>query len=334
MVPVAEVPPQNIDPWINVITRLLTDRDHWQDLAGRARKAALDYAAHLNVIPFESFLFELLRRHKKSAPVAVAPMSEEKRKLLALRLKQRSTRRPEWFSGLDEIQPGKLALFCFPYAGGGTMVYRSWRDALPETAIVATRLPGRESRLGEPPVESMEALVEILAPELLPHLREPFAFFGHSMGAILAFEVIRWLRERGHPKPIALHVSAARAPQYRLNHQPGPEPDEQSFMGELRRLEGTPRDVLDNPELMRLALPALRVDANLYRKYVYHPGDPLPLPIHAYGGLSDPSIQREHLDRWREQTTREFSIRQFEGGHFYIQHAQAEFLAVLRQKLI
>jgi surfactin synthase thioesterase subunit len=76
------------------------------------------------------------------------------------------------------------------------------------------------------------------------------------------------------------------------------------------------------------------VDANLYRKYVYHPGNPLPLPIHAYGGLSDPNIQREHLDRWREQTTREFSIRQFEGGHFYIQHAQAEFLAVLRQKLV
>jgi surfactin synthase thioesterase subunit/glycosyltransferase involved in cell wall biosynthesis len=334
MVPVAEVPPQNIDPWVDVIKRLITDRNHWQDLARRARAAALDYAAHLNVIPFESFLFELLRRHKKSAPVPVAPMSEEKRKLLALRLKQRSTKRPEWFSGLDDTQPGKLTLFCFPYAGGGTMMYRSWRDALPETAIVATRLPGRESRLGEPPIETMEALVETLAPELLPHLREPFAFFGHSMGAILAFELVRWLRKRSHPIPMALHVSAARAPQYRLNHQPGPEPDEQSFMEQLRRLEGTPRDVLDNPELMRLALPALRVDANLYRKYVYHPGNPLPLPIHAYGGLSDPNIQREHLDRWREQTTREFSIRQFEGGHFYIQHAQAEFLAVLRQKLV
>ena len=85
---------------------------------------------------------------------------------------------------------------------------------------------------------------------------------------------------------------------------------------------------------MRLALPAQRVDANLIESTLYHPGEPLPLPIHAYGGLSDPNIQREHLDRWREQTTRKFSVQQFEGGHFYIQHAQAEFLAALRQKLI
>ena len=201
MVPVAEVPPQNIEPWIKAVSRLTTDRGHWQDLARRSRAAALDYAAHLNVLPFENFLFELVRRHKKSAPVAVAPMSEEKRKLLALRLKQRSAKKPEWFSGLDEIQAGRLTLFCFPYAGGGTMMYRGWREALPEIAIVAARLPGRESRLGEPPIESMPALVEALGPELLPHLHEPFAFFGHSMGAILAFELVRWLRKGGYPIP-------------------------------------------------------------------------------------------------------------------------------------
>src|SRR5438034_1259052 len=82
------------------------------------------------------------------------------------------------------------------------------------------------------------------------------------------------------------------------------------------RLEGMPRDVLEDPELMRLALPALRADANLYRKYVYEPGDPLPVPIHAYGGKSDPNVRVEHLERWREQTTSAFSLHQFEGGHF------------------
>jgi surfactin synthase thioesterase subunit len=333
MVPVAEVPPQNLDPWVKTVRRLATDRDHWQDLARRSRAAALDYAANLNVLPFESFLLSLLGRHKKSAPVAAAPMSEEKRKLLALRLKQRSAKKPEWFAGLEDMRSGKLTLFCFPYAGGGTMAYRGWREALPDTVIVAARLPGRESRLGEPPVESMDPLVETLGVELLPHLREPFAFFGHSMGAILAFELIRWLRERGQVLPVALHASAARAPQYRLNHQPSPEPEEEAFLEELKRLEGMPRDVLENPELMRLALPALRADTNLYRKYVYQPGEPLPLPIHTYGGSSDPGIQREHLENWRRQTTTAFSVRQFEGGHFYLQHAQGEFLAALRQRL-
>jgi medium-chain acyl-[acyl-carrier-protein] hydrolase len=134
--------------------------------------------------------------------------------------------------------------------------------------------------------------------------------------------------------PGSLHVSAARAPQFRLNHKPGPEPDESTFLEELRRLEGMPRDVLDNPELMSVVLPALRADANLYREYVYQPGDALPVALHAYGGTSDPNIQRDHLDRWSEQTVKQFSIRQFEGGHFFIQSAQARFLQALHANLI
>ena len=333
MVPVADVPPQNIDPWVKVVERLVTDREHWHDLARQSRQAALNYAANLNVLPFEAFLEELTRKPKKSAPVAAPPMSEDKRKLLTLRLKQRSAKKPEWFAGLADISPEKVTLFCFPYAGGGTMAYRNWRDALPGAAVIATRLPGRESRLGEPPLTSLQSLVEIVGSEIVPHLREPFAFFGHSMGAIIAFELTRWLRANNRAMPGSLHVSAARAPQFRLNHKPGPEPDETAFLDELRRLEGMPRDVLDNPELMSVVLPALRADANLYREYVYQPGDPLPVPIHAYGGASDPNVHRDHLERWREQTTSQFSMQQFEGGHFFIQSAQARFLQTLNTKL-
>jgi medium-chain acyl-[acyl-carrier-protein] hydrolase len=270
MVPVAEVPPQDIEPWVKTVERIVNDREHWSALAQQSRAKALEYAANLDVSPFESLLTEIARRPKKSAPVAISPMSEEKRKLLALRLKQKAARKPEWFSGLGDMQSCGRVLFCFPYAGGGTMVYRAWRHALPDTAVIAIRLPGRESRLGEPPIGSMAILVETLGMEILPHLRQPFAFLGHSMGAIVAFELTRWLRSNGHALPKALHVSAARAPQYRLHHKPDPEPDEQSFVNELRRLEGMPREILDNPELMRIALPALRADAALYRQYVYH----------------------------------------------------------------
>ncbi len=333
MVPVAEVPPQNVEPWVKVVDRLVKDREHWQDLAAQSRKAALKYAANLNVLPFEAFLEELTRRPKKSAPVTAAPMSDDKRKLLALRLKQRAVKKPEWFSGLGDVHDDRPTLFCFPYAGGGTMVYRGWREALPKVAIVAVRLPGRESRLGEPPIESMSSLVESLAQEILPNLSRSFEFFGHSMGAIVAYELTRWLRSNGHALPNALHVSAARAPQYRLNHTPGPEPDEHTFLEELRRLEGMPRDVLDNPELMRVALPALRADASLYRQYVYTPADRLSIPIHAYGGVSDPTIRREHLERWRENTTASFSLQEFEGGHFFMQSSQGEFLQAIRGNL-
>ena len=141
MVPVAEVPPQDVTPWIGALRRLETDREHWQDIACQSRRAALDYARNLNVIPFEQFLMEVTASHKKASPIAAAPMSDDKRKLLALRLKQKSTRKPNWFSGAEDIASGKLTLFCFPYAGGGTMGYRGWHDALPDTAVVATRLP-------------------------------------------------------------------------------------------------------------------------------------------------------------------------------------------------
>ena len=333
MVPVAEVPAQDVKPWAEVVKRLVTDRDHWEDLARQSRRAALDYAANLNVLPFEAYLEDVIRRPKKSAPVAAGPMSEEKRKLLALRLKQRAAKKPEWFSGLADMQPRKLTLFCFPYAGGGTMMYRNWRDTLLNSAIVAIRLPGRESRLGEAPIGSMSVLVEALGAEILPHLKEPFAFFGHSMGAIIAFELTRWLAARGQPLPCALHVSAARAPQFRLNHVPGPEPDEAAFLEELRRLEGMPRDILDNPELMRVAIPTLQADARLYRHYVYSPGPPLPVPIHATGGFTDANITRDHLDRWREQTTSAFTLRQFQGGHFYLQSEESGFLTALYSNL-
>lgn len=333
MVPVAEVPPQNIDPWVQVVDRLVKDQDHWQDLSQRSRNAALDYAANLNVLPFEGFLEELRRRPKKPAPIIAAPLSEDKRKLLALRLKQRAVKKPEWFAGLEDKQPGKMTLFCFPYAGGGTNVYRSWREDLPDVAVIAARLPGRESRLSEAPMVSMKGLVETLGQEILPHLTLPFAFFGHSMGAIIAFELTRWLRSQGYALPQALLVSAARAPQYRRNHKPGPEPTDQQFLEELRRLEGMPREVLENANLMRVALPALRADAKLYREYVYESGEPLAVPIHVYGGFSDPNVSFEHLAAWREQTTASCEISQFDGGHFYLQSSQSALLQKLREAL-
>lgn len=321
MVPVAEVPPQNVEPWVDVIRRLVTDRDHWTDVARRSRGAALQYAADLNVLPFERLLLELVNRPKQALPEAPAAMSDEKRKLLAMRLKQRGAKKPEWFLGLNEMAAGKRTLFCFPYAGGGARMYRAWQTEMPEVAVVAVRLP-------DPGFQTMDSLIEALAAEIQPYLQPPFAFFGHSMGAVIAFELAR----RG-VLPQALHVSAARAPQFRLNHKPGPEPSEAEFLDELRRLQGMPAEVLENAELMRLALPGLRADASLYRKYVYSPGDPLPAPIHVYGGTDDPNISREHLQRWREQTTADFSLDLFAGGHFYLQTAQAEFLQQLRSRL-
>jgi surfactin synthase thioesterase subunit len=339
MVPVAEVPEQNVEPWERILRRLVTEPAHWEEIAAASRRAALEYAANLNVVPFEHALEETIRKPKKQAAAGAKPaLSEEKKKLLALRLKQRSAGAKAdthaWFPGIEEAEEGRAKLFCFPWAGGGALPYRAWREALSGTAaVVAVRLPGRESRAGEAPIERMEALVEALMEQMRPHTGGAYSFFGHSMGAGISFELARALRREGLPMPRSLHVSGARAPQYRLNHVAPPEPTLRDFIEELRRLEGFPPSVLNNPELLKLALPALLGDVRLYRQYSYRAEAPLDVPLFAYGGEADPNVTREHLQAWSAQTSRTFRWAEFRGGHFYVEPSQAALLAALQADL-
>lgn len=336
MVPIAEVPPQNVRPWVDALRRLITDRSHWEEIASASRRAALEYAADLNILPFEAYLQSLVRAPKKETTAAARPaFSDEKRRLLAMRLKQRSaSARDEtnsWFPGIENAPPGRLRLFCLPWAGGGALAYRAWREPLSEVAVVCpVRLPGRESRAHEAGFEQMDQLIAALKHAIVPFLGQPFAFFGHSMGAGIAFELTRALRRERQPLPGSLHVSGARAPQMRRNWHPGPEPSLRDFIEELRRLEGFPPSILANPELMRLALPALLCDARLYRNYTYSDEPPLPVPITAYGGDADPNVTSDHLEAWQEQTAARFARHEFKGGHFYLEAAQSALLAALR----
>jgi surfactin synthase thioesterase subunit/glycosyltransferase involved in cell wall biosynthesis len=328
MAPVAEVPEQDVDPWQIALERLLTNREHYDRLSRESRAAALEYARNLSVVPFEKYLETILRSPKK--PVTPAPtastLSPEKRKLLALRLQQKS-----WFPYL-ESQPGKPRLFCFPYAGAGALAYRSWIAPLsPAVSVCPVRLPGRETRINEEPLQSMPALVKALEAVITPYLDHPFAFFGHSMGAPIAFELARSLRRHGKTLPAALYVSGARAPQFRLNWTPPPAPDDRELLEQLRRLDGIPSEVLADPEVMKYALPVLRADTALFRNYVYTAEPPVPIPIFAYGGRSDPNVSTEQVEAWREQTTAAFVRREFEGGHFFINSASKEFLRTLLQ---
>lgn len=340
MVPVAEVPPQDVEPWHKVLARLATDEAHWTELASASRKAALEYAENLNVVPFEGVLEGLLKKPKRQAPVAAArpALSDDRKRLLALRLRQHTAAaRPDsnvWLPGIEEAAAGKLKLFCLPWAGGGALPYRAWRDKLAGVAaVVPVRLPGRETRATEEPLVRMGPLVDALVKELRPFLDEPFAFFGHSMGAGISFEVTRALRRGGLPMPVSLHVSGARAPQYRLNHVAPLEPSMRDFIEELRRLEGFPPSVLNNPELLKLALPSLLSDARLYRHYSYEPEAPLGVPVFAYGGEADPNVTADHMQAWSQQTTALFRRTEFKGGHFYLEAAQAALLAALKADL-
>jgi surfactin synthase thioesterase subunit/glycosyltransferase involved in cell wall biosynthesis len=330
MVPVAEVPAQDAAPWREALARLLGDRAHYEEIARQSRRAALEYAKQLDAGQFEKLLLGGTKNGVRVPAPATRPilenLSPEKRKLLALRLRKQSGP-AAWFPNVAGSAAPRL--FCFPHAGGGA----GQPLALSGWTAVPVRLPGRESRLAEAPFERMGPLVAALAGQIDGYLDQPFAFFGHSMGAVVAFELARELRRRSRPLPRMLIVSGARAPQFRRHHVPPTAPSREAFVEELRRLEGIPPEVLGDAALMRAILPALEADAALYRNYIYAEGPPLSIPVRAYGGADDPNVRREHLDGWREQTTASFAVRVFPGGHFYTTTAREAFLEALERDL-
>jgi medium-chain acyl-[acyl-carrier-protein] hydrolase len=223
-----------------------------------------------------------------------------------------------------EVNPrARLRLFCFPYAGGGASAYRGWAAALPaDVEVCPVQLPGRESRLREPAFSRPEPLIIALADALQAHLDLPFAFFGHSMGALLSFEIARELRRRGGSLPLHLFLSGRRAPQVPSREEDIHDLPEPEFVARLRELNGTPEEVLQHSELMRLLVPVLRADFAVNETYVYQPGEPLEMSISVFGGLADAEVTRDDLEGWREQTRGVFRLRMLPGDHFFLHGAR------------
>jgi medium-chain acyl-[acyl-carrier-protein] hydrolase len=171
--------------------------------------------------------------------------------------------------------------------------------------------------LREAPFTRLEPLVAELA-ERLPFAELPFAFFGHSMGALVAFELARELVRRGGPVPLHLFASGRRAPRVPEREEPIHDLPEPRFTARLRELNGTPEEVLAHPELMDLLVPLLRADFTLHETYVYAPGEPLAIGVTALGGMADPEVSRADLEPWRDETRGLFRLRMFPGDHFFL----------------
>ncbi|MDH0896154.1 MULTISPECIES: alpha/beta fold hydrolase [unclassified Pseudomonas] len=229
----------------------------------------------------------------------------------------------------------KLNLFCLPYSGASAMVYSRWRRSLPDWLEVRpVELPGRGARLGEPLQTDMHALARQLAGELAPRLGQPYALFGHSLGALLAFEIAHALRDRGCSAPLALLASGTAAPTRREDYEKDysqPKSDVE-LVAELRDLQGTPEEVLANEELMGLTLPILRADFLMCGRYQYRQRPRLELPIHVLGGKEDKSSM-EQLLAWQDETATGFSLDMIAGGHFFIHEHESRVLKLIRSNL-
>jgi medium-chain acyl-[acyl-carrier-protein] hydrolase len=224
-----------------------------------------------------------------------------------------------------------MRLFCFPYAGAGASIYFSWARAMPDfpLEICSIQLPGRENRLKEPLFLSLPPLIDSLGTAVQSLLDKPFCFFGHSMGALISFELTRYFRYQGWAMPHRLFLSGSAPPQVRepLNlHQ---LPDEEFIQRLAEHYQGLPEGIFDHPEMRDMMLPILRADFSVLETYEYREEKPLDTPCSVFGGTDDPAVSRETLGLWQEQTCRPLSVRLFPGDHFFIKNERSDLLRTI-----
>lgn len=234
-------------------------------------------------------------------------------------------------------RPGSAAptrLFTFSYAGGGASTFRQWNKLLPlQIDSYAVQLPGREGRFNETRITQFPDAILAIADALLPHLDRPFAFFGHSLGGLLAFETARHLRRLNAPLPVHLFLSGCSAPQTQYKKEAYSKLSDAAFIQSVKKYGGLPNEILQNSELVDLFLPILRADFSLFETYRYSEEAALDCPITAFGGLHDTETSEDHLNAWDVHTIQAFRLRMFPGNHFYLNASQNDLLTEITRDL-
>lgn len=240
-----------------------------------------------------------------------------------------------WYVRWAASEEAPVRLFCLPHTGGGAALYRPWAERLaPVADVVSIRLPGRENRFRETPYRRLDELVDALAQAVEPLLDRPHAWFGHSMGALIGYELCRTLRDRGLPGPERLFVSGRRAPHLPSRHPRVHDAPARDLVDHLRELNGTPAEVLDSAAALSALLPMVRADFAVSETYRWREQRPLDCPVVVLGGRDDAVTSPGELAGWREHSTAGCEVRLFGGGHFYLhEEAHEQVLAALAAEL-
>ncbi|MBS1799375.1 MAG: thioesterase [Acidobacteria bacterium] len=242
----------------------------------------------------------------------------------------------KWISPRDRIEGARVRLFCLPHAGSGAVTYQSWKRELPSfVEICALRLPGREMRLSERVNSNCRILSKDIAEAVAGECDLPYAIFGHSMGALLAFELARNLRDKGVSQPKLLFLSGRIGAHVALRTSPLHELPLDLFLAELEvRYGALPRELLEDREMLDFYLPILRADIKLVETYQYQTCNPLDCPIYVTAGEDDRSVWAEGLSAWKQHTTGDFGLTMYQGGHFYLSgDSRKPFMDHLRARL-
>ncbi|HXT71526.1 MAG TPA: alpha/beta fold hydrolase [Vicinamibacterales bacterium] len=235
----------------------------------------------------------------------------------------------EWLTIYEPRPRARLRLVCFPHAGSSAAAFAEWNRKVPHDIEVASvEYPGRGARRAERPFVRVRALVAAAFSGLRDALAEkPFALFGHSMGALIAFELARQFQRFGDVRPAALLVAACRAPGLPLLTAPVYQAPDAAFVAAVRALNGTDSAILDHPEFQRLFLPVLRADFEAAETYVRQGRDQLALPLFVYGGSADPEVPVDDLHAWSAEATVGATVRVYPGDHFFLETSRDRLMS-------
>ncbi|MGB1009785.1 MAG: thioesterase II family protein [Thiolinea sp.] len=240
-----------------------------------------------------------------------------------------------WLTNFNLKPHNRIRLFALPYSGAGAGMYFSWSKHFHANGIdlIAIQPPGREQRIHEKPITHLPDLVGEILNSIYPLTDQDFAFFGHSLGGLIAFELTQKLIKEGKKIPKHLFVSAFRSPDI-----PNPNPElhqlnDSVFLKKIAEYGGTPDTILKNNELMALLLPILRADFKLLETYRYQPTKPMSCPITLFNGEKDAIVKPVHMSNWRHHTNTRFRKVVFPGNHFFINDNRKEIISEITNQL-
>jgi surfactin synthase thioesterase subunit len=238
----------------------------------------------------------------------------------------------KWFLRANTKPSVKLRLFCLPYAGGDSSIFKGWSEVLPDyIELVAIQLPGRSVRIKESSLESMQAMVDGIYHAILPLLDRPYLILGHSLGARVAFELIHRLNQSQFILPRHFIASGSRAPHIEWAYKKLHTLPDGEFVDELRQLNGTPTEVLDNRELMQFLMPMLRADFAISDNHVTNQTTHLDCSASVFHGELDTLVKINDAKEWQHHFSKPINFETFSGDHFFINKNCQDYMRSLKK---
>lgn len=239
----------------------------------------------------------------------------------------------KWVRRSHPAPNSRVRLVCLPHAGGSASFYFPMSRALaPAVEVLAIQYPGRQDRRHEPNIPSLPHLADQIFEAVRRLDDRPLALFGHSMGAVLAYEVALRMQDAGLPSPVRLFTSGRRAPSCEREERIHMESDDQ-MIAELRKLSGTSSAMLTDPELLEMIMPAIRSDYRAVETYRHVPGRKVDCPVTVITGDADPRVSVDEAAAWEDHTTGPTDLHVLPGGHFYLVDQSARVVELLAERL-